>query len=141
MYFILSLRIYFIKVYKFWVGHKNLQKSPNSFELSLFLIDKWLDLNFRACEWYCCCFQLYSLEYFHITKGQLFSKGLYGTLNSSKKFDLRYHSTVRSNFFVFWKNWRPQKTFEINWPLIIIHKSDFYVFTFILLIISTDLHF
>ena len=53
------------------------------------------------------------------------SKVFFGILNSSKnerkQFNQRYHSTVRSNFFVFVRFLEELKTskcsFEINWPL------------------------
>ena len=58
------------------------------------------------------------------TKGQLFSKCLFGVFNSSKKTNKKFNLTtmvsqVELFLFVFWKNWRylPKRHFEINWPL------------------------
>ena len=60
-----------------------------------------------------------------ITKGQLISKGLFGILNSSKKWTKKFNLTtilwcLRSTCFrlFFGRIWRHQKRhFEINWAL------------------------
>ena len=51
--------------------------------------------------------------------------------NKQKKFDLRYHSTVRSNFFGFLEELKtPKSPFEINWPLFILRFHYLrYLFT------------
>ena len=65
-----------------------------------------------------------SFDNFEWSKGQLISKGLFGILNSSKKWTKKLCIMIPQVdlfLFIIWNNWRHTKIhFEINWPLVVI---------------------
>jgi hypothetical protein len=65
-------------------------------------------------------------------KGQLISKGLFGILNSSKKWTKKFDLTTmipQVDLFssVFWKNLKtPKRHFDINWPLKEVRNCEYF---------------